>query len=64
MSDDERIDYERPLLYEERKPLLYLANGTPLKRQMGFHMQTTGTNPPLHSNTSYGGKKAKGKKGK
>ena len=27
-------------------------------------MQTTATCPPIHSNTSYGGKKPKGKKGK
>ena len=35
--------------------------GAPLKRQIGFTMQTTGTNPPLHDNTSRR-KPRKGKK--
>lgn len=33
------------------KPVLYLADGTPLRRQIGFAMQTTGTCPPLSDNT-------------
>jgi hypothetical protein len=40
----------------EHKPVLYTAEGKALVRQSGFtagdrHVQTTGTNPPLHDNT-------------
>jgi hypothetical protein len=42
----------------DNTPRLYLADGTPLVRQAGFtagdrmrHVQTSGTNPPLHDNT-------------
>ena len=42
------------------RPVLYLPDGTPLRRQIGFAMQTTGTFPETGGNTSYG----KGKGGK
>lgn len=38
----------------EEKVILFKADGTPLKRQIGFAMQTTGTFPQLASNTKYG----------
>ena len=61
MALGDEVQYAPPLLHCEPKPLLYLAGGTPLKRQMGFAMQTTGTFPQLSDNTrrkpGKGGKK-------
>lgn len=48
MSDEEIINPERPTLYAKDGPLLYLADGTPLRRQMGFSMQTSQTFPQLN----------------
>lgn len=48
--------------YSEDRPLLYAADGTPLKRQIGFAMQTTGTNPPLHQGGKTIRTKPKGKR--
>lgn len=45
---DERIDYERPYIHCEDRPVLYRADGTPLKRQIGFVMQTSGVFPALN----------------
>lgn len=56
---DAQIPYERPLMHAEDKPLLYRADGTPLRRPIGFNVQTSKTFPELAS----GGKK-KGKGGK
>lgn len=47
-------------VHSEDRPLLYRADGTPLKRQIGFAMQTRGTNPALYQGK--GGKKSKGGK--
>ena len=59
MSDDDII-YERPLMHSADKPLLYRADGMPLKRQIGFVMvQTSKTFPELAGG---GGKKKGGKK--
>ncbi len=49
---------------ESCRPVLYLADGTPLKRQIGFHMsQTSGTFPQLKDNTLRKPKPKGGKKG-
>jgi len=45
--------------------VLYAPDGTPMVRQIGFAMQTSGTNPPLSDGvkkTGSGTKKPKGKK--
>lgn len=45
----------------DRVPVLWTHDGRPLVRQAGFRCtQTTGTNPPLHDNTS---RRKPGKKG-
>lgn len=60
--EDERIEYERPMLHQEDKPLLYDAGGIPLRRRIGFApMQTSQTYPELNKG---GGKKGKGRGGK
>ena len=49
------------------RAVLYLSDGTPLKRQIGFTMQTTGTFPQTSGNANYGkgsAKTTKGGKGK
>ena len=55
MADDE-IQYERPTLHSELKTVLYLPNGTALRRPIGFGLQTTSTFPEL---TKTGKKKGK-----
>ena len=50
---DDRIDPPNTMTVDHaRRPLLYLADGTAMVRQVGFRcVQTTGTNPPLSDNT-------------
>ncbi len=60
MSDEEIINPERPTLYAKDGPLLYLADGTPLRRQMGFGMQTSQTFPALNKRPPKKGGKKKG----
>lgn len=51
---DDWIDPPNSFTVEDfHKPVLYMPDGTPLRRQLGFAVQTRGTNPPLHQ----GGKK-------
>lgn len=61
-KNDDLIDPPNNFVVEDfHKPLLYTADGTPLRRQIGFAMaQTSGTCPPLSDNVS----KRKPKKGK
>ncbi len=66
-SDDEIQPPASFTVVHDHKPVLYLANGTPLVRQAGFtaggHMQTSGTYPQLTTkNKPKGGKKG-GKRG-
>lgn len=58
--NDDTIDPPHTFMVEDHhKPVLWLPDGTPLRRQIGFRaMQTTGTNPPLSDNVS---RKPKGK---
>ena len=58
--NDDIIDPPHTFTVEDQNtPLLWLPDGTPLRRQIGFRaMQTTGANPPLSDNTS---RKPKGK---
>jgi hypothetical protein len=47
-QNDYLIDPPASFTVEAAKPLLYRADGTPLKRQIGFDMtQTSGTFPQL-----------------
>ena len=56
--DERDFPHAPPLLHCENKPLLYLANGTPMKRPIGFAMQTSGTFPELTKRVpKKGGKK-------
>ena len=70
MSDEFLLLPPNSLTVLDGRHILYAADGTPLKRQIGFAMQTTGTNPPLSDNTARrppkGGKKMhpKGKDGR
>lgn len=57
MSDDERIEYERPLVHTEPRPVLYRPDGTPLRRSIGFALQHSGTFPELAKTTKKKGKK-------
>lgn len=59
--DDERIEYIRPVFHVEPKPLLYRADGTPLRRPVGYAIQTSQTFPELTKRTPKG--KGKGKRG-
>ena len=58
MAQDDEAPYHPPSIHSEDKPLLYTADGTPLKRRIGFAMQTTGTFPELTKRSP----KGKGKK--
>jgi hypothetical protein len=58
MAQDDEAPYHPPLLHCEDRPLLYAADGTPLKRRIGFAMQTTQTFPQTTTRTP----KGKGKK--
>jgi hypothetical protein len=52
MSKDDEAPYQPPLLHGEDRPILYLADGTPLRRKIGFAMSQTGfTNPSLSDRT-------------
>lgn len=60
-SNDYLIDPPNSYVVDGERPLLYQADGTPLKRQIGFNMtQTAGTFPQL----TQGGKKIGGRKPK
>ena len=63
MSFDDDPPWERPRVDVDfgRQPLLYRPDGTPLKRQIGYNVQTSGTFPELHDNKRPAPKK-KGKK--
>lgn len=54
---DERVEYERPMLHSEERPVLYRPDGTPLRRQIGFAVQTSKTFPELAGGKKKGGKK-------
>lgn len=56
--EDERIDYIKPMIHQtEAKPLLYRADGTALKRPIGYCVQTSKTFPELTKGGKKGGKK-------
>jgi len=63
-SSDYLIDPPNGFIVDGERPVLYRADGTPLKRQIGFAMtQTTGTFPQLTKpGARITGKPKKGKK--
>lgn len=60
--NDDLVDPPNSYTVPDARPILYQADGTPLKRQIGFAMQTTGTCPPLSDTTSRKGPKKGPKK--
>ena len=61
-SNDDLIDPPNSFTVDAARPLLYRADGTPLKRQIGFAMsQTGGALPQVQSGKKSGTKKG-GKK--
>lgn len=64
-DDSEVIPPSNVMVEHEYRVRLYLPDGRALVRRAGFgghDMQTTGTCPPLHDNTTRRKPKGKGKK--
>ena len=64
MSDEFLIPPPSSFTVHDQRVLLYTADGVPLMRRIGFVMQTTGTNPPLHQGGKTIRTKPKGKRDK